>query len=99
MDSSEEQPLRPEDLDLLTNDALAKHLEAVGAKKECEMCGGGYWDMDYQDSDPDRPLVITNPAYKADDSTFIFLPLTCRTCGNTRLLNTAVIVHAIKERG
>lgn len=72
-------------------DQLNDHLMKRGGVNPCEGCGTSDWSISMDTKG--RPSMIRCQLFDPSDSALLFIPLFCKQCGNTRLINAAQVIE------
>ena len=88
-----------EEIKQLTSDQINGHLSRKDSEHRCEACGHTEWIM--QIHDDGSVVFVSMPLTFQLSAAYVFLPLACGRCANTRFINAGEVCNEIRnhERG
>lgn len=86
------EPANINELEELTPEQINAHLARKDSEHPCEACGHDQWVME---THQDNTIVFLHAPVLAKPGSLVYLPLLCNSCGNTRLINAAMMIREI----
>lgn len=84
------------DLSGLTASRVNRYLREKDMERPCEACGHGTWELEGIDAETQRLHVVASRLVFGTDEYFIYLPMTCENCGNTRFINVSYVLRGVR---
>lgn len=92
-----EAEVTTQDLATLTAETVNRYLSLKNMERACEACGHQEWELEGVDPESRRTHVVAHRLVFGKNKYFVYVPMSCANCGNTRFINVSYIFKALEN--